>query len=164
MIRVCSYYSFTTNKWETDSCTLINKTKTNYTCSCSHLTDFAINTNDVVNVYEKSNARYVLQKPDITDFNLLRYPSFYIPAALSVICFKLMISANNSERYYDIDEFVISKNNLKSFKKYSYLYCKIKLNGCSNEMKKYIKKKSYFKAFLRDYYKFFMVHFNIYLL
>ena len=45
--KVCSYYSFITNKWETNGCTLIKWTQYNFTCSCTHLTDFAINTQDI---------------------------------------------------------------------------------------------------------------------
>ncbi len=58
-ILVCSYYSFTTNKWETYGCHLLNVTKENYTCTCSHLTDFGVTTLEVIRIYEKSNVRYV---------------------------------------------------------------------------------------------------------
>ena len=56
-----------------------------------------------------------------------------------------MISNNNSERYYEIDEYVIKIRRETSFNKYSYLHCKIKKIGCSDEMKAYSKKISYIK-------------------
>ena len=134
VIRVCSYYSFITNKWETDGCTLINETKDNYTCTCSHLTDFAINTKDIERVYEKSNVRFVFQEPVLTGFNVLRYPSFYVLLLINIIGMNLIIWGRNTEELYEINKFIINKNKMTNFEKYSFLYCKIKDKGCSREM------------------------------